>query len=294
MRAVKWATVAALVTVTAAAAALTGCASSAEQRELEYRVNQLRNRTAGAPNETLGDLRAEVLSLEREIARLTGRVEVLEHELATVVSAAVAATAGVTPSEEGVAGVAATAVPENVAGVPAQTFELDVAPESASALAVVPESAPVTAVARESAPAASESTASELESYQAAYEFWLDDENDACVEHFGAFLQNFPNSNYTQDAHYWRADCYYRSGDLTAAVLSFNKVVADYAESTRAPDALYRMGEALLALGPSRECAAVRAFERVVAEYPASRRAEQAANQLLVLTDSCNRAPTAP
>ena len=48
----------------------------------------------------------------------------------------------------------------------------------------------------------------------------------------------------------------------------------------KAPDALFRQGEALLELGPSYHGAAIKAFERLIAEYPDSALVEQARRQL--------------
>ena len=60
-------------------------------------------------------------------------------------------------------------------------------------------------------------------------------------------------------------------------------VAGRYPTSEKAPDALYRQGEALLRLGPRYGKAARKAFERVINEYPNSERAEQARRQLELL-----------
>jgi TolA-binding protein len=59
--------------------------------------------------------------------------------------------------------------------------------------------------------------------------------------------------------------------------------VARYPTGNKAPDALYRQGEALLRLGPGYGKAAGKAFERVIAEYPDSARAQEARKQLDLL-----------
>jgi TolA-binding protein len=79
------------------------------------------------------------------------------------------------------------------------------------------------------------------------------------------------------------ADCYFKRGDYKTAVLRFDDVVARYPTGERAPDALYRQGEALLRLGPGYGKAAGKAFERVVQEYPNSARAPEARKQLELL-----------
>ena len=53
--------------------------------------------------------------------------------------------------------------------------------------------------------------------------------------------------------------------------------------SDKAPDALYRQGEALLRLGPKYGSAAETAFERLINEYPDSPRVAEAKRQLELL-----------
>jgi TolA-binding protein len=65
--------------------------------------------------------------------------------------------------------------------------------------------------------------------------------------------------------------------------LRFDDVVARYPAGNKAPDAIYREGEALLRLGPGYNTAARKAFERVLAEYPESDRAAEAKQQLELL-----------
>ena len=79
------------------------------------------------------------------------------------------------------------------------------------------------------------------------------------------------------------ADCHYREGDYKAAVLRFADVVQRYPTGDKAPDALYRQGEALLRLGPKYGSAAETAFERLINEYPDSPRVAEAKRQLELL-----------
>jgi tol-pal system protein YbgF len=96
-------------------------------------------------------------------------------------------------------------------------------------------------------------------------------------------LQTYPDSAYADDAAYWMADCYFKRGDFKTAVLRFDDVVARYPTGNKAADALYRQGEALLRLGPGFGKAAGKAFERVLTEYPDSARAPEAKRQLDLL-----------
>ena len=103
---------------------------------------------------------------------------------------------------------------------------------------------------------------------QSYYEQIVDVERDAGMtvlakESFEALLNRFPESRYARDARL-KVDLtlshlagkqmsvgrfYLERGHYDAALRRFNRVVADYDRSNQAPEALYRMVEAYLALG---------------------------------------------
>ena len=227
---------------------LAGCISMAEFRKLEYEVNKLKIGGAQAPSDGVADLRAEVEALRAEVAGLGGRVEVAEHETRRALEEAEAARLE-----------AARAV-----SPPAQA----------------PDGTELPSQADEPPPGAS---SEELATYRDAYDAWRSDDNDECIDRFSRFLQSFPASLYADDASYWLADCHYKNGDYKNAILRFDDVANRHPDSDKAPEALYRQGEALLQLGPGFNKAAQGAFQRIVAEYPDSRRAQPAADQLELL-----------
>jgi len=134
-----------------------------------------------------------------------------------------------------------------------------------------------------SSPGAINVTPDEVSAYRSAYAAWRRNDTDACIDQFRNFLQAHPTSTYADDAAYWMADCYFKKGDYKTAVLRFDDVVARYPKGNKAADALYRQGEALLRLGSGYAKAASKAFERVVKEYPDSPRAPEAKRQLALL-----------
>ncbi len=233
-----------------------GCVTVAEHRKLEKRIVALeRGETALGSSASggrgrLADLGSEVERLEGEVERLTGRVEVAEHEVQQALSEARAARADAAD-----AAAAAAAVPAG--SVPAEAAPAGAAVDGANS--------------------------KELEAYRYARAAWSDGNPDACIDRFRNFLQTYASSNYAENASYWMADCYFKRGDFKTAVLRFDDVVARYPSGKRAPDALYRQGEALLRLGPGYGKAAGKAFERVIQEYPRSARAHEARKQLDVL-----------
>jgi tol-pal system protein YbgF len=241
-------TIRAWIVASAVAPLLVGCVTVAEFRKLEREVRKLERGGAAAGGEErtrLADLGVRLDRIENEVERLHGRLEVAEHRVGEALKEARAARA------------------------------------EASAAAARPES-------NEAAPSAPDEGAGgtsslELEEYRAARAAWSEGDVEGCIDQFRIFLQTYPSSTYAENASYWMADCYFKRGDYKTAVLRFDDVVARYPAGKRAPDALYRQGEALLRLGPGYGKAAGKAFERVIEEYPGSARAPEAEKQLELL-----------
>jgi len=228
----------------AALPALTGCVGLAEFRKLQYEVRQMKG---GAGGGRLADVSSELEALREQISQLEGRLEVNEHQVQEALEEAKKARLAAAQGG-GVGAAAARGADDPTAGLP---------PEA--------------------------SASAEVKAYRAAYDAWRGNDNQQCIDRFGEFLQAFPTSQYADDASFWLADCYFKQGDLKAAILRFDDVATRYPKSEKASEALYRQGEALLKLGPNFGKAAEKAFDRVVKEYPDSRRAEDARQQLKLL-----------
>ncbi len=241
--------IARILAATAMLALLGGCVTVAAQRKLERRVSELEHEGGTGSSARLADLGERLEKIQREIKQSNGRIEVAEHRVDEALSEARAARQD-----------AAAAV-------------------DAAHRAISADEEPAPDAAGEEAKADSV----ELKAYRGARAAWSDGNLDACIDRFRSFMQTFPSSTYAENASYWMADCYFKRGDYKTAVLRFDDVVARYPQGTRAPDALYRQGEALLRLGPNYGKAASKAFERVVREYPDSARALEAKKQLEVL-----------
>ena len=228
---------------------LVGCATVAEQRKLARRVDELQRggvQAGGNERARVADLAARLDSVEAELQRLSGRLEVAEHRSQEALEQARLARSA-----------AGSALP------PATT--------DAGSAAPVPEGGGEGA------------TADEVRAYRTAWAAWSRGEAEVCIDRFREFLQTYASSTYGENASYWMADCYFKRGDFKTAILRFDDVVVRYPAGERAPDALYRTGEALLRLGPGYGKAAGKAFERVIEEYPSSQRVEEAKKQLDLL-----------
>jgi tol-pal system protein YbgF len=235
--------------------AAVGCATPADLRKLQNRVSDLeRGAGKGGANAATGrvaELGAEIEELQQAIDNVNGRLEVIEKQVQTAVDEARAARS----EAYGGAGAAPGAAPGATPGA---------APDAAGG-----------------APAAGDAASQEVQSYRDAYAKWRANDAEGCVDLFSKFLQTYPASDNADDATYWLADCYFKQGNFSAAVLRFDDVARQYPSGDKAADALYRQGEALLRMGHG--TAAGNAFEKVLRDYPSSARAPEAKRQLQLL-----------
>ena len=239
--------------------AAVGCATPADLRKLQNRVSDLeRGAGKGGGNAATGrvaELGADVEELQEAIEKINGRLEVMEKQVQTAVEEARAARSEAYGGAGAVPGAAPGAAPGAVPGA--------------------------TPGASGGAPPAGDAASQEVQSYRDAYAKWRSNDAEGCVDLFTKFLQTYPASDYADDATYWLADCYFKQGNFSAAVLRFDDVARQYPKGDKAADALYRQGEALLRMGHG--TAAGNAFEKVLRDYPTSARAPEAKRQLQML-----------
>lgn len=235
--------------LTLAVAVSSACVTPAEFEKVRVKVVKMeRAQTlpagSSSERERVAELAAEIDRLAKTLAKLGGRLDVVEHQAKSALSEARSARSD--------AAKAIVAAP-----IPGDQPEL---------------------------PAGDGENAAEVGAYRAAYGAWRSGEYSNCIDQFRHFLQTYPDSAYADDGAFWMADCFFKNGDYKTAVLRFDDVVARYPTGNKAADALYRQGEALLRLGPNYANAAGKAFERVLNEYPDSARVPEAKKQLDLLS----------
>lgn len=126
----------------------------------------------------------------------------------------------------------------------------------------------------------------ELRDYEAGIAVYREGRYADAIDQFRGFLQNYPSSEYADNALFWIGECHFKLGEYERAVLTFEDVVRNHSDGNKVPDALYRQGVALIELGrksgQEREYipAAREIFERIVKEYPDSERVPEAKTQL--------------
>lgn len=62
------------------------------------------------------------------------------------------------------------------------------------------------------------------------------------AEEFQSFLDQYPNSEYADNAQYWLGESYYVTRNYDIALASFQSLLSQYPDSPKAPDALLKVG----------------------------------------------------
>jgi tol-pal system protein YbgF len=123
------------------------------------------------------------------------------------------------------------------------------------------------------------STMSEGQAYEQAINFVIKDNNyAAAIPAFESFIENYPNSEYTSNSHYWLGQLYYQKSDFPKAKTHFERVVKQYPNSSRVPDALEKLG--MVAEKQNDLVAAKRFYNQLIKSFPKSKPAAKARKKL--------------
>ncbi|GAB5382165.1 MAG: tol-pal system protein YbgF [Aliiglaciecola sp.] len=111
--------------------------------------------------------------------------------------------------------------------------------------------------------------ASESEAYDRAVNLILRDKQyDQAIPEFQAFIQQYPNSSYAPNAHYWLGQLLFNKQEWQSAGEQFQVLVSGYPDSSKRADALFKLG--VVAQRQDNLARAKQLFEQVKSEYPDS------------------------
>jgi tol-pal system protein YbgF len=83
---------------------------------------------------------------------------------------------------------------------------------------------------------------SDKERYQSAYEMLRNGHNSRAIFGFKALLTESPAGEYADNSQYWLGEAYKVNRKIEAAKQAFLRVVNDYSDSPKVPDALLKLG----------------------------------------------------
>jgi tol-pal system protein YbgF len=126
----------------------------------------------------------------------------------------------------------------------------------------------------------------EVAEYEEAFRLYRSRDYPGAIDRFKGFLQNYPDSEYADNALFWIGECWFKLEDYEQAVLTFDEVAKTYPDGNKVADAHYRQGIALMEIGRRTQqektynAAAREIFEKIVNQYPNSDRVPEARRQL--------------
>lgn len=123
------------------------------------------------------------------------------------------------------------------------------------------------------------SNMSENDAYDKAVNMVLKDRRyDAAIPEFEAFLQNYPDSGYAPNAHYWLGQLLFNNNELAKAKTHFERVVANFGTSNKVPDALLKLGQ--VAERENNKDAALRFYRQLTKEHASATSARLAQERI--------------
>jgi tol-pal system protein YbgF len=212
-------------------------------------------------NQSLVQLSSEVERLRSETAALRGEIETLRFE-----------------SEN-----SDSRQRELYADVDRRLQSLETAPQGFSApppsVPPGPVGAPSLGAPSEPAPTvAARPVGSDQQNYQAAFDMISARRYEEAGAAFETFLAQFPTSPLADNAQYWLAETYYVRGQFDTALPEFRKVLEEYPQSAKLPDALLKVGYCQVELGDN--SAARTSLQEVMRQFPDTTAARLASQRL--------------
>jgi tol-pal system protein YbgF len=218
------------------------------------------------PVSAQGELFNQLQSMQQQIERQQGAIEVLQNEVSRL-------------KQEGLeryqdldrrigSGVAPAATPENSSG----GGDLN-APAAAAGAGAGAAAAQAPAAGSEPADPAKEKLY-----YDAAFDLIKAKDFDKASQAFAAFLRKYPNSQYAGNAQYWLGEVNLAKGDLQGAGQAFAKVSQLYPKHAKVPDSLYKLADVERRLGHTDKVKGI--LQQVVAQYPGTSAAQLAQRDL--------------
>jgi tol-pal system protein YbgF len=88
-----------------------------------------------------------------------------------------------------------------------------------------------------------------LSLYRKSFEALRAGRHAEAVQGFREFMHAYPGHDLADNSQYWLAECYYDRKDYGQAVREFRRVIEQYPNGNKVPDALLKVGFSYLALG---------------------------------------------
>ncbi len=209
--------------------------------------------SSGGATSGQAEMYRQLQSLQEEVMQLRGIVEEQNHQLEALKQQSLERYMDI---DRRLGGGAAAAV------------------SPAAAVQAQPAGAAVDATAPAAPPAAggngAAATPAEQEAYKQAYAKLKGQQYTAAIQGFNTFLKDYPSSELVPNTYYWLGELYLVESpqNLDAADQSFAKLLTNFPQHAKAPDALYKQGKVAFLKGDKAK--SKKLMQRVIDEYGAS------------------------
>ncbi len=85
--------------------------------------------------------------------------------------------------------------------------------------------------------------------YQQAFKLLKSSRYDQAVKAFSKFIKSYPDDQYSDNAQYWMAEALYVKRQYENAIREYNKLVSNYPDSQKVPHGLLKIGYSYQELG---------------------------------------------
>jgi tol-pal system protein YbgF len=123
--------------------------------------------------------------------------------------------------------------------------------------------------------------AAETKSYEAALNQFKLGNYPMAISTFQGFLVTYPASKLAPSAQYWIGNAYYAQRDFKNAIVAQQRVVTQWPDDPKAPDALLNIASSQEAAGDRR--GAQKTLETLLARYPSSQAAASAKQRMVAV-----------
>ncbi|WP_339502240.1 tol-pal system protein YbgF [Pseudomonas silesiensis] len=217
------------------------------------------------PVSAQGELFNQLQSMQEQISRQQGIIEVLQNDVARMKQESLERYQDL--DRRIGSGVAPAATPDN------SSTGGDLNAPGAAAGAGAGAAAQAPAAGSEPADPAKEKLY-----YDAAFDLIKAKDFDKASQAFAAFLRKYPNSQYAGNAQYWLGEVNLAKGDLQGAGQAFAKVSQLYPKHNKVPDSLYKLADVERRLGHPDKVKGI--LQQVVSQYPGTSAAQLAQRDL--------------
>jgi tol-pal system protein YbgF len=119
------------------------------------------------------------------------------------------------------------------------------------------------------------------EQYEVGYKLYEKGAFSDAIEAFDLLLEAYPNTDYSDNALYWKGECYYSMGNFSEAMRFFRETEQKFPEGNKTPASQLKAGFTYIKM--QNKEGAKKQFQKVIDLYPFSQQAETAIKKLNAL-----------